>query len=163
MRFVPGWAVPTSWPILMFVSIFIGVFSLIKGWLSLIVLPLLLLVLPILFVTRYMVRGLLARGGVHPWIAMHVRLQLIGIMLFYFFLPAAGDGSPTLVWMIDSPPDNPMIPLFGTLFVVGMAVFLWSSAAIFASFLKPKIPVLSRWFKDEVWLRIDRGGKNRRD
>lgn len=155
-------AVPAHSRTLLIVSIFIGFLSLSKGWLTVVMLPLLIVVIPVLYVTRNIVRDLLARDV--PAAKWLVRLQLIGITLFYLCLPGVGDGDTYLVFgVVFTKSASPLESVSEVLCVGGVIAFLVSSVAIFAAFLTPKIPRLYRWLTGEMWPRINWGDKNCRD
>lgn len=157
MRFIPGWSVPASWPALCSFALFMGVFSLLKGWFTLLVLPMLPCAAAVLLVTRKMHRQLLVRGGVHPIVPIFARIQLFGLAAFYFFLPALTDGPSLVFGFVPVGGMDPAIEYSMMICLAGLLGFVAGTVVIIVSYCRdesfPNLRALRRWATE-----FDRGG-----
>ena len=131
LRNVPGRTVPAHWATLLFVVVFILWQSMTKGWVIAILLPTLPFVIPLLFLTRLLVRNLIARDATRLSVPVLARIQLFGVVMFYFCMPGSGDGSSLPMFglaLIDS--HSSIVALSEILCMAGAAVALLSTIVL---------------------------------
>lgn len=95
----------------LFAGLFICVMALTKGFIAIYALPLaVLVVIPVLVSTQATTKRRLADGSAPPSMALLADLLIVSACVFYFVLPMAGDGNPTIVHIVNSPGAASLFP-----------------------------------------------------
>ncbi|UPT74819.1 MAG: hypothetical protein M0D55_03625 [Elusimicrobiota bacterium] len=75
--------------------------SLTKGFFAFVAVPLLFIFLPVIIHTQVTMDSRLEDDTAHPSMARLASVQLASACAFYFSFPMAGDGTPTVVYIIE--------------------------------------------------------------
>lgn len=99
-----------------------GVLSLTKGFAALVALPLLLVVIPTVASAQITTDLRLAKGTAHPSMPRLANIQLACACVLYFVMPMAGDGSPTIIYIVSSPAAEILFPILTVASAVGFLI-----------------------------------------
>lgn len=113
---------------LLFAVFFIGVLSITKGFIALVAVPLLLVVIPAVAWAQITTDLRLAKGSAHPSMPRLADIQLASACVLYFVMPMAGDGSPTIIYIVSAPAAESLFPFLTVASAIG---FLIASAKFF--------------------------------
>lgn len=107
----------------LFAGLFICMMALTKGFIAIFALPLaLLLVIPVLVSTQATTKRRLADGTAPPSMALLADLLVVSACAFYFVMPMAGDGNPTIVYIVKSPGAATLFPFLTAASAIGFLV-----------------------------------------
>lgn len=113
---------------LLFAVFFISVLSITKGFFALVAMPLLLVVIPAVVSAQITTDLRLAKGSAHPSMSRLADIQLACACVFYFVMPMAGDGSPTIIYIVGAPAAEILFPFLA---ITSAIAFLIASAKFF--------------------------------